>query len=322
MPTSTTPDDVLRISSTGRGLNYLPEYYANAVGLFDEVGLTVVNTFCDPWTGVLDNLASGAADVSLGGLWVPAMYAGTGRRLLAVGQLNARFPMAVLVRRATDSFDWASLGGKTVLVPGIGGTAPYEFTAGLIREAGVELSGTRFSRDLPTGMLCDLWRAGLGEAFVVDLLTAMTLEHDGYGSIALRHARVSGVMPNSVYYVDPARLPGLRDRLVRFLAAVSAAMEQLDTGVALPAAIALAESSWPDSPAAVIEPAVRELAASGTWSSAAIDPDACARWVRILDEAGLILEPGAAPDLVDQTIARDALAWRAAHPHPEAAKLV
>lgn len=67
----------LNISATAHGLNYLPQYYADHLGLFAERGLTVTATAKDPWTGVLDDLDSGAADIALGGLWVPAMYSGT-----------------------------------------------------------------------------------------------------------------------------------------------------------------------------------------------------------------------------------------------------
>ena len=64
----------LNISATAHGLNYLPQYYADHLGLFADRGLAVTATAKDPWTGVLDDLDSGAADVALGGLWVPAMY--------------------------------------------------------------------------------------------------------------------------------------------------------------------------------------------------------------------------------------------------------
>src|SRR5215210_707443 len=69
--------DTLNISATANGLNYLPEYLAEATGLFRDAGLAVKARACDPWTGVLDDLESGAADLALGGLWVPGMYAGT-----------------------------------------------------------------------------------------------------------------------------------------------------------------------------------------------------------------------------------------------------
>ena len=135
----------LRITATSHGVNYLPEYHAVATGGFDQLGLEVTAEARDPWTGVLDDLASGAADVALGGLWVPAMYAGMGRDLVVVGQLNARFPMTLVTRTPVQGFEWSWLRGRVVLVPGAGGTAPYEFTAGLMREAGVDPVGTRFA---------------------------------------------------------------------------------------------------------------------------------------------------------------------------------
>ncbi len=203
----------LHISATGKGLNYLPEYYALANGLFQAVDLDVTAVACDPWTGVLDDLESGAADVALGGLWVPAMYATSNRALTVFGQLNHQFPMAVVTREAVPAFGWDYLTGKTVLAPGAGGSAPYEFTAGLMREAGVDPRNTRFVRDLSTAMLVELFTAGLGDAIIVDLLTATTLHANGTGHIPARHINLGGIMPNSVYYCKTDRLDELAPTL-------------------------------------------------------------------------------------------------------------
>ena len=46
---------------------------------------------------MIDDLESGAADLALGGLWVPAMYAGSARELTVVCQLNHQFPMGILL---------------------------------------------------------------------------------------------------------------------------------------------------------------------------------------------------------------------------------
>jgi NitT/TauT family transport system substrate-binding protein len=110
--------DTLKISATANGLNYLPEYVADVGGLFAERGLSVTAKACDPWTGVLDDIDSHEADLALGGLWVPAMYAGTPRKLSVVGQLNHGFPMTIVARDETApiTLDW--LAGKVVLAPG------------------------------------------------------------------------------------------------------------------------------------------------------------------------------------------------------------
>ena len=207
----------LKISATARGLNYLPEYYAQARGLFADHDLEVTNVARDPWTGVLDDLESGAADVALGGLWVPAMFAGSGRHYTVVGQLNHQFPMAIVTRQPAPDFTLGWLTGKTVLAPGAGGSAPYEFTAGLMREAGVDPSGTKFVRDLSTAMLVELFEAGLGDAIIADLVTATVLQDKGFGYISFEHAKAGGIMPNSVYYCRTERLDELAPALTAFV---------------------------------------------------------------------------------------------------------
>ena len=283
----TTIPTPLAISATSHGINYLPEYWAQATGLFSDVGLAVTDTPCDPWTGVLDDLESGAAEVALGGLWVPAMYSGTDRGYVAIGQLNARFPKVVLTREPVEDFDWSWLAGRTVLVPGAGGTANYEYPAGLMREAGIAAHATRFVRDLDASLLVDVWCSGLGDAFFGDLFTATTLIHRGVGHVALRLAEFAGLMPNSVYYVKRNRLDELRDRLVPFMSAITTAMAQLDGETDLEEAITLAVSHWPASPEPVLRDIVTELAGNGTWSSSQIEPAAAERWTQILYDAGL-----------------------------------
>jgi len=277
----------LKISATARGLNYLPEYHAQARGLFADHDLEVTNVARDPWTGVLDDLESGAADVALGGLWVPAMFAGSGRHYTVVGQLNHQFPMAIVTRQPAPDFTLASLTGKTVLAPGAGGSAPYEFTAGLMREAGVDPSGTKFVRDLSTAMLVELFEAGLGDAIIADLVTATVLQDKGFGYISFEHAKAGGIMPNSVYYCKTERLDELAPALSAFVTAVGEAMDAL-TDATVDSVTDILTDMWPDVPLAALKSATAKLLASHTWDTTSVDPAACDRWTGILQDAGLV----------------------------------
>ncbi|OII05195.1 ABC transporter substrate-binding protein [Curtobacterium sp. MCBA15_005] len=279
--------DTLQISATANGLNYLPEYVADLGGLFAERGLTVTATACDPWTGVLDDIDSGAAHLALGGLWVPAMYAGTARELSVVGQLNNAFPMTIVARNETApiTLDW--LAGKVVLAPGAGGSAPYEFTAGLVREAGFDVAATRFVRDLSTAMLVELYRGGLGDAIILDLVSAEELVAAGGGSIVFRHLDAGGVMPNSVYYTRTDRIEELGDRVPRFMDGIAAAMQRITAGHADAEITAVLAARWPDKDQSLLRRAADEMAAGGVWDSAVVDRDASDRWMRILFDGGL-----------------------------------
>ena len=290
--------DVLRISATSHGINYLPEYYAAATGGFARRGLQVEATARDPWTGVLDDLAGGSADVVLGGIWVPAMFAGHGRELVTVGQLNARFPKVVVTREPVTDFDWSWLTGRTVLVPGVGGTAGYEFTAGVMREHGTDPAGVKFVRDLSNELLLELFEGGLGDVFFADPLTATSLRMRGLGHLSCHLAQVGGVMPNSVYYVRRDRLDELREPLAALLGGVDEAMAALSAGAETGDVLA---AEWPHGPHDILAETARYLASNETWSGVRIDPAGCERWFAILRDRGLAGPAATFDALVDHT---------------------
>jgi NitT/TauT family transport system substrate-binding protein len=291
--------DLLRISATAHGINYLPEYYAAATGGFERRGLEVSSSYPHPWDRVVADLATGEADLALGGIWAPAMYAGAGRDLVAIGQLNARFPMAIVTREPAAGFAWTWMTGRTVLAPGQGGTAPYEFVAGLMRESGVDPAGTKFVRDLSAPMLGELFENGLGDALIADPGTAASMGLAGAGHIAHLLA-AAGPMPNSVYYTDRGRLDEVHDRAVALMGGVAEAMEALSAGADPTSVIA---REWPDGDHQALREAAAMMAADGTWSGISIDPDGLDRWVGFLYERGLAVKHATFDELVDARVA-------------------
>lgn len=298
----------LTISATAHGLNYLPQYYADHLGLFAAHDLKVTATAKDPWTGVLDDLDSGAADIALGGLWVPGMYWRTPREITVFAQVNHQFPKA-LVTREPGAFGWADLVGRTVLAPGIGGSAPYAFTAGLIREAGIDPAGITFLRDLSTPMFVELFEAGLGDAIVLDATTAQVMQDRGTGTIAIDYAEVGGLGPNSVYYCRTDRVDELFDRLVAFTAGLSQAMEQLKTTTVTELEPLLA-AHWPHIAMPTLTRACAWIMRSRTWDTVRIDADASDRWMRILQQEKMIRTAPPFAELVDTRVV-DAIALAA-----------
>lgn len=280
--------DTLNITATANGLNYLPEYVADKAGIFASHGLQVSSVARDPWTGVLDDIDSGAADIALGGLWVPAMFAGTPREISVVGQLNHKFPMTVISRDdRPESNDLSWLSGKVALAPGAGGSAPYEFTAGLMREQGLDPHSARWVRDLSTAMEIELYKAGLGDAIVLDLVSATELATAGYGKVVFRHLDAGGVMPNSVYYCRTDKYGDIKDRADRFMVAIGEGMAALRAGSVDAEIDAVLAERWPNQDHGLLRDAARQMVAGGVWDSNQIDSDASDRWMRILWDGGL-----------------------------------
>ncbi|WP_290062134.1 ABC transporter substrate-binding protein [Amycolatopsis solani] len=292
--------ETLRISATANGLNYLPEYLAGTTGLFPDAGLSVTARACDPWTGVLDDLASGDADLALGGLWVPGMYAGSTRALTVVCQLNHQAPKAIVHRGAPGTFTLGDLAGKVVLAPGIGGSAPYAVTAGLLREAGADPGDVTFVRDLSTPMLVELFGAGLGDAIILDLVSALELEATGRGRIVFHNLDEGGIMPNSVYYCRTDRVEELRERFTRFVGCIDAAMTHLP---ATPAAAidGILTARWPGKDLGILREATRQMTESAVWETVAIDPAGSDRWMRMLAESAMLTRVPAYDELADDS---------------------
>lgn len=298
----------LNISATAHALNYLPQYYADHVGVFADRGLTVEATARDPWTGVLDDLDSGVADVALGGLWVPAMYHAGPRDLTIFAQVNHQFPKALVTRQPRPDFGWAEMAGQIVLAPGIGGSAPYAFTAGLIREAGIDPSSVTFLRDLSTPMYVEMFAAGLGDAIITDLVTAEAMQHNGIGRIAIDYLDAGGLGPNSVYYCRTDRFEELAERLVRFVSALQESM-QLLTSVGVDELAPLMRDHWPTTPLPTLSAACARMLHSQTWSTPVLDADATDRWTAILHAEKMVRSQPKFADLVNTAIV-DQLAAR------------
>jgi len=286
------------VSATSHWPNYLPEYVAVENGYFADEGLEFSRDAPDDWTEVLRSLADGSAQAVLGGLWVPAMYHGRGHDFIAFAQLNARNPKAIVTREPQPDFQLADLKGKLVLAPGAGGTAPYMHTAGLIRQAGIDVSDIRFIRDLSGQTLSDLYAGGLGDAIIVDLVNAHLLEHKGLGSIAYRHAGAGGAMPNSVYYTLPHLIGEPDSAPWQFTRAIQRAMNWMNDHDGEDCTDLLTRY-WPKLPLDVLIASVDDLKRSGIWTDVRIDPDGFDSWMSILAGEWLIDQPLSYRDIVD-----------------------
>ncbi|MDQ4214310.1 ABC transporter substrate-binding protein [Microbacterium sp. ASV81] len=292
--------DTLNLVSTGWGQNYLVHNLAEQSGYFAEQDLEVIRDPQDPWEDLLDKLADGTADVALGGLWVPAMLHGSDRDLVCVGQLNGRYAQEVVLRTPVEGFTLPDLRGKTIVVPGAGGTAGYTFLAGVMKEAGVDPRDCRFVRDLSTELLTECFESGLGDAILVDLYTAASLQARGAGAMSYNLARLGGPVPNSVYYVRRDRVEELSDRVGRMLIGVQRAMDRV-MSEKVPELLSIGTQVLPHADPAVLEPVIDYLLATQTWESTRITRESYERWIAFQHDVPLFRDPIPYEDLVDVT---------------------
>ncbi|MYT73565.1 MULTISPECIES: ABC transporter substrate-binding protein [unclassified Streptomyces] len=301
--------DRLHVSATSHWPNYLPEYVARELGYYEDEGLDFSRSAPDDWTDVLTDLAEGRADVVLGGLWVPAMFHGRGREYVPFAQLNGVNPKVLVTREPVADFSLKDLEGKVVLAPGAGGTAPYVHTAGLMRQAGVDMARVRWVRDLSGSLLLDMFLHGAGDALVTDAVNGAFLQRAGQAHIAFRHDRAGGAMPNSVYYTSRAVLDRDDKVIGRFCRALRRAYDWLGQHEAAELSDLL-KREWPGLDTEFLVTVVDDLRASGLWDDIRIDEQGHDSWMRILADDGLIDAPIPYADLVDPRPAAEATVVR------------
>lgn len=286
------------ISATGHSLNYLPEYVAVWQGFFEEEGLDVTASVPSPWDLVLSDIGSGKAAAALGGIWVPSMFRGRGKRYVPFAQVAARAPLAIVGREKSEDFDWKAVPGKLISMKGSNGASVGLFIKLLLREHGIDSRDVRFVQDLDGKMLTDLFIGGMGDYLVIDYPSAVTLETSGAGHAVQALAVTGGNVPWSVYYTDGEADEAQIDTQTRFVRALARGMDWILANDAENYRDFLARTFPKFAPDLLIRLA-NVYRVNGMWTTPRIDPGAYARWQRGISDGHLTSAPIPYGDLID-----------------------
>lgn len=293
------------VTATGHSLNYLPEYMADHLGYFQDVGLRVTASVPKPWDLVLDDLRQGRAQAALGGIWVPSMYLGRSTRFTPFAQVSARPPLALVGREAAGAFDWAAMPGKVVAMKGSNGASVGLYFKLMLRENGIAPRDVGFIQDLDGAMLAELFLGGMGDYLVVDYPTALRLQAAGHCHVVQAFPVTGGNIPWSVYYAPGDSSPDRQDRQTRFTAALGRAMDWIRATDPANYADVLGRI-FPALPQPLLVEITRTYVAQGMWTTPRIDPDAFARWQGGIADGHLVAAPLAYETLIDPVSTR---AW-------------
>lgn len=284
--------DLVKVAATSRSIGYLPEFVAQEFGFFTREGIEVESHVPPQWEDVLPEIESGAADLALGGIWVPAMYHGRGRDLVATTQLRNRVPFTLVGRTRSEASQpwWEQVQGKRVVCPGRGGASLGIFVRMLLKERSVDESSVRFIPDLSDAMSLELFEAGMADFILMDALAARVLTgHPGYVETG-EFVRDGGAVPWSVYYATRATLDDKAEIFTRFssaLAATMAWMNERNSMDYLPNVL----KDFPGIDRAAAAEIVEESVLNGAWTGTQIALPALDRWQRGIADGSLIEAP-------------------------------
>ncbi len=286
------------VTATGHSLNYLPEYIAGWQGFFADEGLQVAATVPSPWDLVLSDIDHAKADAALGGIWVPSMFHGRGKRYTPFAQVAARAPLAVVGRERAEDFDWARMPGKTVAMKGSNGASVGLYVKMLMRENGLDPRSVNFIQDLDGKMLSDLFVGGMADYLVIDYPSAVTLAARYPVHVVTALSVDGGNIPWSVYYApgesDATRL----ETQARFCRALGLGMQWILDHEAAGYRDFLV-TTFPKFDGDLLVKLTDTYRKIGMWTTPRIDRDAYDRWQTGIADGHLTTAPIAYDALID-----------------------
>jgi NitT/TauT family transport system substrate-binding protein len=288
--------ELLRVTASGAGASYLPHYLAHRLGLYAAEGLDV-QTDAPGGAWLARNLASGAAEVALGGIWRPLMYLGRGVTFKAFALLCIRNPQVLIGRAPMERFDWNNLRGMTVILPD-GAPSPGIFFSAILRGAGLESDAVRIIRELNRDELDMLFRAGLGDFFLAMPPLSEVLVDEGF-HVATTLADAGGAVPWSVFYALPEFLDRPDRPAARFARGLQGGLRWIAEHSPEETASVCA-ADFPTVALDTLAGAIRRARASGLWpDSVRITEEPLLRWQHTIVASGLIDQPAPHSHVVD-----------------------
>ena len=281
----------VRVTSSALHTNYAPCYLADTLGLYAANGLRVDASIpAGPGSSWLSsNLLDDKADFAMGGIWIPLAYRGRLAELPISALVCHRNPQVIMARQPVEGFGWSDLYGRQMLLS-MSSTSQWMFLEGSMKRAGADPSKVRFLRDLDALTNIRLWRAGLGDFFLADPLTAEELEDEGYHAAGTIGA-LCGPVPWSVYYTAPRVLERKDGMAALFVKSIGEALTWIHAHNDLEVAEAIG-SYFPDKPAPLLARSIARLRADGTWREDTTIPEGPFNdYQRIIADFGLIEQP-------------------------------
>jgi NitT/TauT family transport system substrate-binding protein len=295
--------DAVRIASTGAGVNYYPEFVARELGFFADEGLDVAVDVFGNGPGVPREVGAGAADVGLGGIWLPMLYRGRLHTFRPFAQLCNRLAAVLLARTSLHGFRWADLSGRIVVAPG-GAPNFWMVTASALRRAGVDPASVRFVGDFMAEEAINLFRGGFGDYFIGMPPVSDVFIRDRVGSAVADFADL-GDIPWSIFYARPEFLDRPDNVAGRFARAIQRALRW--TLAHDPEEAPAVFRHFPALSPELIAHAVRSCRGRGVWIGTARIPErSLMQWQTIIMEEGRLIE---APMEYDEIVDRRPAEW-------------
>jgi NitT/TauT family transport system substrate-binding protein len=289
--------DVVKISATGSGISYYPEFVARVLGFYEGQNLDVVVEVFGNGPVVPRDIATGVRDIGFGGIWLPMLYRGRVAEFYPFAQVCDRYSSHLLARQPLPDFSWADVEGKIVLSPG-GAPNGHTLLFGLMKRAGCDISNVRMVDDFFAEEATNLFRGGYGDFFLLPAPASDQLIADGVAHEIL-DGTTFGEIPWSIFYAKKSFLDREDNVAGRFTLAIQQALDWIH-GHDPEEAPAIWERFFPSMKPSVFIAEARSMNARGVWArTVRISEAGYANWHDMILESRLINRPMPYDELID-----------------------
>lgn len=218
-------ESVLRINEVTHSVFYAPMYLADALGYYEEEGISIELTNGGGADTTMAAVLNGAADIGFCGpeAVIYTYLGGSEDRPKVFGQLTKRDGSFLVGRNKEDSFDWKSLEGKNILAGRPGGVPLMTFQY-VCKNMGVTAN---FITEVKFDSMTAAFEGNIGDYCTMFEPTASDYVAAGKGYIVGSVGAQSGEIPYTCYMAKSSYIEKHGDKIESFLRAVTKATKYL-----------------------------------------------------------------------------------------------
>lgn len=219
-------NEIVRINEVTHSVFYAPLYLADALGYFDDEGITIELTNGGGADATMAAVLSNSADVGFCGPEA-AIYVTIGNSSdtpKVFGQLTKRDGSFLVSREKYDNFDWKDLSGKEILAGRKGGVPAMTFEYTL---KSLSVAAT-LNYDVSFNLMTSAFESGIADFCTMFEPTASQYQAAGKGYIVASVGQQSGEIPYTCFIAKQSYIDKNTQKIDGLLRAVTKAIKYVN----------------------------------------------------------------------------------------------
>lgn len=294
----------VKVSEVAHSVFYAPQYVAMSQGFFEEEGLNIELINGGGADKVMTSVLTGEVQIGLAGpeACIYVHLEGHEDAPKVFAQLT-NCDGSFLVGREPGDFSWEDLRGKTVIGGRKGGMPEMTLEYVMKQNGVVPHEDVVVDTSVQFNMMAGAFTGGNGDYVALFEPTATEVELAGQGYVLCSIGAESGEIPYTAYFATPSYMAEHGDTVQKFANAIAKGQAWVQEHTDREVAEAMAEQ-FPDTDVAVLEQVSARYRAISAWNTVpAMKPEALARLMDVMEEAGELEARVEFDTLVDNSFA-------------------